>query len=164
MRSYCHLPLARATWLPVLPATRRRSRWHTPQWPTGYEVQSFARSARGASPAQRSQLARVPPELLLQGHEVETLGAFTETWQRHLFFEALARALLSATQPILLSIDDLQWCDPETIEWLHYVLRSNPNACLLIAATVRLEELGMTLWDASSLRTFLGKPHLRCNL
>lgn len=118
----------------------------------------------GASPAQRSQLARVLPELLLQGHEVETLGAFTEIWQRHLFFEALARALLSARQPILLSIDDLQWCDPETIEWLHYVLRSNPNACLLIAATVRLEELGMTLWDASSLRTFLGKPHLRCNL
>lgn len=96
-----------------------------------------------ASPAQRSQLARVLPELLVEGHEVETPQPFTETWQRHHFFEALARALLSAPQPLLLFIDDLQWCDPETIEWLHYVLRSNPDACLMIAAAVRLEEVDM---------------------
>jgi DNA-binding SARP family transcriptional activator/predicted ATPase len=94
-------------------------------------------------PAQRSQLARVLPELLAEGREVETPQPFTETWQRHHFFEALARALLSAPQPVLLFIDDLQWCDPETMEWLHYVLRSNPDACLMIAGAVRLDEVGM---------------------
>jgi DNA-binding SARP family transcriptional activator len=95
------------------------------------------------SPAQHSQLARVLPELLVEDHEAETPAPFTETWQRHHFFEALARALLSPPPPMVLFIDDLQWCDPETIEWLHYVLRSNPDACLMIAATARLEEVGM---------------------
>jgi hypothetical protein len=32
----------------------------------------------------------------------------TEGWQRQRFFEALARALLSACQPLLLLLDDLQ--------------------------------------------------------
>jgi DNA-binding SARP family transcriptional activator/tetratricopeptide (TPR) repeat protein len=103
----------------------------------------FRTKLGGISPAQRSQLARVLPELLADGHQVETPQPFIETWQRHHFFEVLARALLSAQRPIVLFIDDLQWCDPETIEWLHYVLRSNPDACLMIAAAVRLDEVGV---------------------
>jgi DNA-binding SARP family transcriptional activator/tetratricopeptide (TPR) repeat protein len=101
----------------------------------------FRAELDGFSPPQHSQLARVLPELLVEGHEVELPQAFTDTWQRHHFFEALARAVLSAPPPILLFIDDLQWCDAETIEWLHYLLRSNPEADLLIAAAVRLEEV-----------------------
>ena len=103
----------------------------------------FCVKLEGLPPSQHSQLARVLPELLGEGHEAETPQPFTETWQRHHFFEALARALLSAPQPVLLFIDDLQWCDPETMEWLHYVLRSNPHACLMISAAVRLDEVGM---------------------
>jgi DNA-binding SARP family transcriptional activator/predicted ATPase len=103
----------------------------------------FRAKLHGLSPAHHSQLARALPELLVEGHEVETPQPFTETWQRHHFFEALAQALLSAPQPVVLFIDDLQWCDPETIEWLHYVLRSHHDACLMIAAAVRLEEVGM---------------------
>ena len=103
----------------------------------------FRMQLDGLSLAQRSQLARVLPELLGEDNEVGTPQPFIETWQRHHFFEALARALLSAPQPVLLFIDDLQWCDPETMEWLHYMLRSNPEACLMIAAAVRLDEVGM---------------------
>ncbi len=46
-----------------------------------------------------------------------------EEWQRQHFFEALARGLLrvgtshsSYSQPLLLLLDDLQWCDNETLE------------------------------------------------
>ena len=57
------------------------------------------------------------------------------------FFQALARAVLNAPQPLLLLIDDLQWCDRETLEFLHFLLRSNPTARLLIVGTARIEEL-----------------------
>jgi len=43
---------------------------------------------------------------------------------------------------LLLVIDDLQWCDQETLEWLHFFLRNNPQACVLVVATVRTGELG----------------------
>jgi predicted ATPase len=65
----------------------------------------------------------------------------TENWQRQQFFEALARAVLPTGQPLLLLIDDLQWCDQETLEWLHYLLRFDPRARLLVVGTARAEEL-----------------------
>ncbi len=41
-----------------------------------------------------------------------------DAWQRHHFFEGLARALLQSSRPTLLVLDDLQWCDAETLAWL----------------------------------------------
>jgi tetratricopeptide (TPR) repeat protein len=67
-------------------------------------------------------------------------GPLTEAWQRQRLFEALARAILGARQPLLLFLDDLQWCDRETLEWLHYLLRFDAHARLLIVGTVRPEE------------------------
>src|SRR5439155_25405241 len=64
-----------------------------------------------------------------------------ESGRRQRFFEALARATFAAPQPLLLLLDDLQWCDQETLEWLHYLLRFDPAARLLIVGTVRAEEL-----------------------
>jgi predicted ATPase len=47
----------------------------------------------------------------------------------------------SARPPLLLVLDDIQWCDAETLEWLHYLLRSCGPARLLVAATLRIEEI-----------------------
>jgi hypothetical protein len=65
-----------------------------------------------------------------------------EHWQRQRFFQSLARAALSTLQPLLLLLDDLQWCDQETLEWLHYLLRFDPAAPLLVVGTMRPEEVG----------------------
>jgi tetratricopeptide (TPR) repeat protein len=40
----------------------------------------------------------------------------------------------------LLLLDDLQWCDRETLEWLQYCLRFDPQAPVLIVGTLRREE------------------------
>jgi predicted ATPase len=92
--------------------------------------------------AQQSQLARVLPEL--PASRFESPLEFGEIWRRRHFFEALSQAIFSAPQPIALFIDDLQWCDPDTIEWLHYLVRSKSQESLLIAAAARFEELDTT--------------------
>jgi DNA-binding SARP family transcriptional activator len=93
-------------------------------------------------PAWMSELARLLPELLDQYTELSLPGPMTEPWQRQRLFEALARAMLGSARPLLLLLDDLQWSDAETREWLHYLLRYDPQAPLLVLGTVRTEELG----------------------
>ncbi len=88
-----------------------------------------------------SEVARLLPELLLQHPTLLRPEPLTERWQRQRLFEALARAFLQAKQPLLLVIDDLQWCDQETLEWLHYLLRFDPKARMLVVGTARSEEV-----------------------
>jgi predicted ATPase len=89
-----------------------------------------------------SEVARLLPEILVQRPDLALPRPMTESWQRQRLFEALARAVLGGDRPLLLHIDDLQWCDRETLEWLHYLLRFDGEASLLIVGTARPEEVG----------------------
>jgi DNA-binding SARP family transcriptional activator len=89
-----------------------------------------------------SEVARLLPEIQVERPDLPRPEPLTERWQRTRFFEALARMILAVGQPCLLVIDDLQWCDPETLEWLAYLLRFDARARLLIIGTARPEELG----------------------
>jgi DNA-binding SARP family transcriptional activator/predicted ATPase len=88
-----------------------------------------------------SEVARLLPEILVERPDLPRPEPLAERWQRQRFFEALARMILAGSQPLLLLIDDLQWCDPETLEWLAYLLRFDARARLLIIGTARPEEL-----------------------
>ncbi|MGC9336048.1 MAG: AAA family ATPase, partial [Anaerolineae bacterium] len=44
--------------------------------------------------------------------------------------------------PLLLFLDDLQWVDRETLDWLGYLLRFDPSAPLLVVSAVRQHEIG----------------------
>jgi DNA-binding SARP family transcriptional activator/predicted ATPase len=88
-----------------------------------------------------TEVARVLPELLVERPDIPHFKPVSEYGQRQRFFEALARALLTAPGPLLLLIDDLQWCDSETLEWLHFLLRFDPGAPLLVIGCARAEEL-----------------------
>jgi DNA-binding SARP family transcriptional activator/tetratricopeptide (TPR) repeat protein len=63
--------------------------------------------------------------------------AMANAWQRHRFFEGLARALLGVSRPMLLVLDNMQWCDEETLAFLAFCLRLAPGAPLLVAGTLR---------------------------
>jgi DNA-binding SARP family transcriptional activator/predicted ATPase len=89
-----------------------------------------------------SEVARLLPELLSERSDIPQPKLLTEQGQRQQFFQCLARAALSPQQPLLLLLDDLQWCDQDTLEWLHYLLRFDPGAALLIVGTMRTEEVG----------------------
>ena len=88
-----------------------------------------------------TEVARLVPEILVQRPDLPRPTPIREGWQRQHLFEALARAILNTRQPLLLVLDDLQWCDVETLEWLHYLLRVDPRAQFLLVGTIRSGEL-----------------------
>jgi DNA-binding SARP family transcriptional activator/predicted ATPase len=88
------------------------------------------------------EVARLLPELLNKRSDLPNLPPLAEPGQRQRFFLALAHAVLAAAQPLLLLLDDVHWCDPDTLEWLHFLLRFDPRARLLVMATARTDEMG----------------------
>lgn len=90
-----------------------------------------------------TEVARIFPSLLVGRPQLKSPGPLTEAWQRTRLFEALSRAVLGTEQraPLLLFLDDLQWCDQETLDWLGYLLRFAARAPLLILAAVRKYEI-----------------------
>jgi DNA-binding SARP family transcriptional activator len=90
--------------------------------------------------ARLTEIARLAPGLLTKRPGLTPSQPIMEEWQRQSLKEALAHALLDGGQPLLLLLDDLQWCDNETLEWLHYLFRFAPAAHLLLVGTVRSEE------------------------
>jgi DNA-binding SARP family transcriptional activator len=82
------------------------------------------------------ELARLLPEL-----ELPVPPPLPEDEQRRRLFDAISGAILAVTGPLLLVIDDAHWSDRETLRFLHYLIRSHPDAPLLVAATARREEV-----------------------
>jgi DNA-binding SARP family transcriptional activator len=87
----------------------------------------------------RAELARLLPELL-EASPPPSPSRSGDLAERHRLFDAVSRALVS-DRPHLVIIDDLQWCDNETIEVIGFVIRSRPTAPVLIVGTVRSEEI-----------------------
>jgi DNA-binding SARP family transcriptional activator/tetratricopeptide (TPR) repeat protein len=98
-------------------------------------------AARGRlSPEWIAEVERlVPAETQPAAQPQRSLGATPteDVWQRHRFFEAVARALLAPARPLLLVLDNLQWSDPDTLSFVRFLLNFAPQARLLVATTVR---------------------------
>jgi DNA-binding SARP family transcriptional activator len=88
-----------------------------------------------------TELARLMPEVLRANPKVTPPSQLSETWQRLRLFEAMARAIIGSRQKCLLVIEDIHWCDLDTLEWLHFLLRFDPHVPLMIVATERSEEI-----------------------
>ncbi len=94
------------------------------------------------APHWRREIARVLPEVLANDEKITAPGPLSEMWQRQHLFQALSQALLGDNQPLLLFLDDIQWSDRETLEWMQYTLQSRSAARLMVLATIRPEEVG----------------------
>ena len=88
-------------------------------------------------PVWRSEVDRLVPSEATRARPVGAARPAVEVWQRHRFLEGLARALVGPGRPTLLVLDDLQWCDPETLAFLPFLLGLTPDAPVMVAATVR---------------------------
>ncbi len=101
---------------------------------------ALRRNIEMLEPVWRAELARLMPEVL-DASEPSAPRRAAEGAQRHRLFDAVSRAIVAGDRPRLLIIDDLQWCDAETIELIGFVLRTASAAPLLIVGTVRSEEI-----------------------
>ncbi len=107
-----------------------------------------------------AEVARLLPEIFTQRPDLPRPVALTEAWQRQRLFEALSRAILGINQPFLLTIDDLQWCDQDTLEWLHFLIRYNRSARFLVIGTYRPEEVDEDHPLASTLQALRIEGHV----
>ena len=87
------------------------------------------------------ECARLLPEMVTRRNNLAAPEPLREAWQQQHFFSALAQTILTAHQPLLLFVDDLHWCDPNTLDWLHFLLRFDKQSRLLLMGTIRTEEV-----------------------
>ncbi len=83
---------------------------------------------------------------------IDDSSGMADAWQRHRFFEGIARAFLALDRPALLVLDDIQWCDPETVAWLVFLFGFIDEARLLVVATLRSDEMEDNRAVATSIR------------
>jgi DNA-binding SARP family transcriptional activator len=88
----------------------------------------------------RTELARLLPELL-DASQPTGQSRSGDLAQRQRLFDAVSRAIIVTDRPCLLIVDDLQWCDAETIDLIGFVVRSRRTTPVLFVGTVRSEEL-----------------------
>jgi DNA-binding SARP family transcriptional activator/tetratricopeptide (TPR) repeat protein len=98
---------------------------------------SIQEAATSLDPVWRVELERLAPVGAERSSADVGLRSVADAWQQHRFFEGLARSLVQTSQPLLLIIDNLQWCDQETLDFVAFCLQFAPNAPLLIGATRR---------------------------
>ena len=87
------------------------------------------------------EASRLLPEISIQRPDLPAPAPMQESWQRQVFFEALAHVIIGEQRALLLWIDDLHWCDQDTIEWLRYFMRFHSQAKVLVLGTARVEEM-----------------------
>ena len=87
-------------------------------------------------PAWRAEVGRLVPAAGRAGLGTGS-RAMVDAWQRHRFFEGLARALIAVGRPMLLVLDNMQWCDQETLTFLTFFLGLASGAPVLVTGTLR---------------------------
>lgn len=91
----------------------------------------------GLQQVWRTEVQRLVPSGARQAAPSSGSRAKVDAWQRHRFYEGLARALTCVGRPTLLVLDNLQWCDEETLSFLAFLLGLTADAPMLVAATAR---------------------------
>jgi hypothetical protein len=100
-------------------------------------------AAAALDPAWRAEVARLLPEGTAGGGDGTGPGAMEAAWRQHRFTEGLARALLATGRPLLLVLDNVQWCDQETLAFITFCLRlAADGGRLMVAGTLRDDGLG----------------------
>ncbi len=109
-------------------------------------------------PVWQTEIALLLPELRSVHEGLPSLSPGGEAGRQRLL-DALRLALSPAGRPLLLVVDDLQWCDQETIQLIGHLLSSSSGVPLMVAATMRSDEVD-TGHPVIALKVALEREHL----
>ncbi|HWN18673.1 MAG TPA: AAA family ATPase [Gemmatimonadales bacterium] len=115
----------------------------------------------GTAPEWLTEVTRLVPELKQRFpalSEPETPPNSTEGWR---LYEGVAQIMLAlaAEQPLAISLDDLQWCDSDSCNLLHFLARRTEHAPVLWLGTLSLGALERDAPAARLCRALRGKAH-----
>lgn len=113
----------------------------------------------------RLEISRLLPELRERDVELGVPGSLAEKWQLLHFYEALLQGFAALRSPLLLFLDDIQWCDQGTLDWLAYLQTKPAGDQVVLVATARSEVLAgdhpaMQLFTKSGRIIFQGLERL----
>lgn len=144
------LALEFARWVGLEGATVLRGRGYGPQVPAPWgPVVELLRDALGApglagtSPDWLSEATRLVPALRDRFPGLREPAPPGDAADRRRLIEAVVQIILAlaAERPVLLCVDDLQWCDAETCGVLHLLTRHLASAHVLFLGTLSPGEL-----------------------
>jgi DNA-binding SARP family transcriptional activator len=119
-------------------------------------VLTDSRRLEGLGNVWRAELARVFPEL------ADTAPPPTEPSDLQRLFDALAELLrhLAVAQPLVILLEDCHWADDATLRFLGFFARRIRSAPILLALSVREEEIADTPLLRLTLEELAGEQHL----
>jgi len=131
-------------------SSRRLALSAVADWLRDPAVQS---STATLDPVWRVEVDRLVPTAQRGGSSEVGSRAMVDAWQRHRFFEGMARALIHVRRPMLLVLDNVQWCDQETLAFLTFCLGLTLDTPIMVAGTLRTDTLdhepGLVDWIAT---------------
>ncbi len=94
-----------------------------------------------------NELQRLLPELKLEQPALSEYESEPESpigfWSHRRLLEAITQVFTHNQKPKALLLDNLQWCDSESIAWLDFLLHQEKSDRLLIVGTARPVELAL---------------------
>jgi DNA-binding SARP family transcriptional activator len=97
----------------------------------------------GADPEWLAEASRLLPELRRRFPNLPESPIQVDAAGRWRLFEGVAQLIMAmaSENPVVVLVDDVQWCDGETCALLHFLVRRWANAPVLLIATLTLGEL-----------------------
>ena len=115
----------------------------------------------GTAPEWLTEAARLFPELRQRFPALPELVVPADSAEGWRLFEGVAQLVLalSAERPVVISLDDLQWCDGDSCNLLRFLIRRTEQAPVLWLGTLSLGELERDAPSARLCRVLRAKPH-----
>ncbi|MEA2724546.1 MAG: hypothetical protein QOH59_2317 [Gemmatimonadales bacterium] len=97
----------------------------------------------GTAPEWLTEVTRLVPELKQRFPALPEAGTPSNSAEGWRLFEGVAQLMLAlaAERPLVISLDDLQWCDSDSCNLLRYLARRTEHAPVLWLGTLSLGDL-----------------------